>query len=239
MNFDPVQIKALTFDVFGTVVDWRSSIIADLTAFGAKRGIEADWAGLTDDWRAAYRPMLIDVVAVRRPWAKLDLLNLSALEKLLEKYGLKTLSVEDKEHINNVWQRLSPWPDVIPGLARMKRKFVLATLSNGNMALLTHLSKRADLPWDCILSAELFRHYKRDPEVYNGACDLLGLDRKQVMMVAAHKDDLDAARRQGMKTAYVARPTEYGPRPAPHPKVGHDADVDAADFVDLAEKLGA
>jgi 2-haloacid dehalogenase len=232
-------VKALTFDVFGTVVDWRTSIIRDLEAFGREKGIKADWAGLTDDWRGAYRPTLNKVIKGELPFARLDDLHRGTLDRLLDKYGIKGLRETDKDHVNKVWHRLHGWPDSVPGLTRLKRKYLIATLSNGNVALLTNMARFAGLPWDCILSAELFRHYKRDPEVYIGACDMLGLARGEVMMVAAHKDDLEAARRQGLKTAFIPRPTEYGPRPAPHPRVKHAADVEAADLIDLAARLGA
>lgn len=233
------QVKALTFDVFGTVVDWRTSIIRDLEAFGRGKGIKADWAELTDDWRGAYRPTLNKVIKGEIPFQRLDDLHRGVLDGLLGKFGIKGLSEADKDHMNKVWHRLHGWPDSVPGLTRLKKKFLIATLSNGNVALLTNMAKFAGLPWDCILSAELFRHYKRDPEVYIGACDMLCLPRDQVMMVAAHKDDLQAARAQGMQTAFVERPGEYGPRPAPYPKLDFTADVEAKSFVELAEKLGA
>ena len=232
-------VKALTFDVFGTAADWRTSIIRDLEAFGAAKGIKADWAGLTDDWRGAYHPTLHRVSKGELPFARLDDLHRGTLDGLLEKYAVHGLSAAEKDYVNRVWHRLRPWPDVVAGLTRLKRKYIIATLSNGNVALLTNLARHAGLPWDCILSAELFRHYKRDPEVYAGACDMLCLPRGEVMMVAAHKDDLEAARRQGMKTALVPRPTEYGPRPTPHADIAHKADIEAADFVDLATRLGA
>ena len=238
MATDLSQVKALTFDVFGTVVDWRTSIIRDLEGFGKKKGITADWAELTDEWRGAYRPTLNKVIKGEIPFARLDDLHRGVLDGLLEKFGVKGLSEADKDHVNKVWHRLQGWPDTVPGLTRLKKKFLITTLSNGNVALLTNMAKFAGLPWDCVLSAELFRHYKRDPEVYMGACDMLCLPRDQVMMVAAHKDDLAAARTQGMKTAYVDRPGEYGPRPTPHPKVEHEPDVAAKDFVELAAKLG-
>jgi 2-haloacid dehalogenase len=232
-------VKALTFDVFGTVVDWRTSIIRDLEAFGRKKGITADWAELTDEWRGAYRPTLNKVIKGELPFARLDDLHRGTLDQLLQRFGVRGLDEADKDYVNKVWHRLHGWPDSVPGLTRLKRKYLIATLSNGNVALLTNMAKFAGLPWDCILSAELFRHYKRDPEVYIGACDMLGLRRGEVMMVAAHKDDLEAARKQGLKTAYVPRPSEYGPRKAPYPALDFVADVEAADFVDLAARLGA
>ena len=239
MAFDPAQVKALTFDVFGTVVDWRTSIIADLEGFGRKKGIKADWTGLTDDWRGAYRPTLNKVIAGELPWAKLDDLHRGVLDSLLEKYGVRGLSEPEKDHINKVWHRLNGWPDSVPGLTRLKKKYFITTLSNGNIALLANMGKHAGLPWDCILSAELFRAYKRDPKVYVGACDLLGLQRHEVMMAAAHGDDLDAARKQGLKTAYIPRPGEYAAGREPKIKAEGGYDVEAKDLVDLAAKLGA
>lgn len=239
MATDLSSVKALTFDVFGTVVDWRTSIIRDLEAFGRKKGIAGDWVNLTDDWRGAYRPTLNKVIKGELPFARLDDLHRGTLDMLLDKHGIKGFSEADKDHVNKAWHRLNGWPDSVPGLTRLKRKYIIGTLSNGNVALLTNMAKFAGLPWDCILSAELFRHYKRDPEVYIGACDILGLERGAVMMVAAHKDDLQAARQQGLKTAFVPRPGEYGPRPAPYPNIDFTADVEASDFVDLAARLGA
>jgi 2-haloacid dehalogenase len=239
MPADVSGIKALVFDVFGTVVDWRTSIIRDLEAFGRRKGIAADWTGLVDAWRGAYRPTLNMVIKGEIPFRRLDDLHRDTLEGLLQKYGIRELTEADKEHVNKVWHRLHGWPDAVPGLTRLKRKYLIATLSNGNVALLANMAKFAGLPWDCILSAELFRRYKRDPEVYVGACAMLDLRHHEVMMVAAHKDDLEAARRQGLKTAFIPRPGEYGPHPAPHPPVEHAADVEAADLVDLAARLGA
>ncbi len=237
---DLSQVKALTFDVFGTVVNWRDSIIADLTAFGAKKGIKADWAELTDDWRGAYRPTLNKVLAGELPWAKLDDLHRGVLDGLLQKHGVKGLSEADKDHVNKVWHRLNGWPDTVPGLTRLKKKFFITTLSNGNVALLANMGKHAGLPWDCILSAEIFKLYKRHPMVYTSACEMLGLPPGQVMMVAAHKDDLEAARKQGMRTAYIPRPGEYGPRKAPYPDLpDFKPDVEANGLVELAQKLGA
>lgn len=232
-------VKALTFDVFGTVVDWRGSIAADLGAFGREKGITADWGEFTNEWRAAYRPTLNKVIAGELPWAKLDDLHRGTLDKLLKRFGVKGLTEAEKDYVNKVWHRLNPWPDSVPGLTRLKRKYLIATLSNGNVALLTNMAKRAGLPWDCVLSAELFHAYKRDPKVYIGACEMLGLQRHEVMMCAAHGDDLDAARKQGLKTAYIPRSGEYAPGREPKiaPEGGYD--VEARDFIDLAAKLGA
>jgi 2-haloacid dehalogenase len=237
---DLSQVKALTFDVFGTVVNWRDSIIADLTSFGREKGVKADWVELTDDWRGAYRPTLNKVLAGELPWAKLDDLHRGVLDGLLAKQGVTGLSEADKDHINKAWHRLKGWPDTAPGLTRLKKKYFITTLSNGNIALLANMGKFAGLPWDCVLSAEIFKLYKRHPGVYTGACEVLGLKPAEVMMVAAHKDDLVAARNQGLKTAFIPRPGEYGPRKPPYPDLpDFKADVTANGLVDLADKLGA
>ncbi len=238
MRTELAVVKALIFDVFGTVVDWRSSIIAELDAFGRARGIAADWAGLADEWRAAYAPSMNRVRRGELPWTRLDDLHRQSLETLLGRFAVAGLSDADKDGLNRAWHRLAPWPDSVPGLTRMKQRYLLAPLSNGNVSLLANMAKRAGLPWDLVLSAELFRHYKPDPEVYDGACALLDLAPGEVMMVAAHNDDLRAARARGLKTAFVARPTEYGPRQSKDFRAEEAFEVVATDMVDLAAQLG-
>ncbi len=233
------QVKALTFDVFGTVVDWRGSIIREGEGLGKEKGLAVDWAAFADSWRGEYRPSMDKVRRGELPWTKLDDLHRMSLERLLERFGIRGLSEEEKDHLNRAWHRLEPWPDAVPGLTRLKSRFIIATLSNGNVALLTNMAKHAGLPWDCILSAELARHYKPDPEAYLGAADLLDLAPDEVMMVAAHQDDLRAARAVGFKTAFVPRPMEFGGSRMPDPTPDPNFDVVATDFVDLAEKLGA
>jgi 2-haloacid dehalogenase len=233
------EVKALAFDVFGTVVDWRGSIIREGRALGRAKGLDVDWAAFADDWRAGYRPSMDRVRRGELPWTDLDTLHRMVLDRILAQFRIRGLNAADKAHLNRVWHRLRPWPDAVAGLARLKRRFVIATLSNGNVALLTNMAKHAGLPWDCILSGELFRHYKPDPEVYRGAAELLGLAPREVMMVAAHKGDLRAAQGAGMRTGFVPRPLERGAGRkvdlAPEPWI----DVTAADFNDLAAKLGA
>lgn len=232
------EIRALTFDVFGTVVDWRGSLIREGRALGRARKLDVDWATFADAWRAGYRPAMDRVRRGKLPWMNIDALHRLILEELLEKFAVARLSEADKDRLNSVWHRLKPWPDALQGLRRLKKKYVIGTLSNGNVALLTNMAKNAGLPWDCILSAELFRHYKPDREAYLGAAALLGLRPREVMMVAAHADDLVAARKAGLRTAYVHRPREFGPgADAPPPKSSFD--VTAADFLDLARKLRA
>jgi 2-haloacid dehalogenase len=235
---DLSQVKALTFDVFGTVVDWRGSIIRDCSKFGAERGLTADWGAFADTWRGAYRPSMDRVRRGELPWTNLDALHRMVLDELLVKFGISGLSEADIDHLNRVWHRLDPWPDAVEGLTRLRKRFILATLSNGNVALLTNMAKYGGLPWDCILSAELPKHYKPDPETYLSAADLLGLRPEQVMMVAAHKDDLRAAQRCGLKAAFVTRPYERGPNHTPDVTPDPGFDVNASDLNDLAGKLG-
>lgn len=232
-------IKALVFDVFGTVVDWRSSLIADLTTWAAARGVEGDWTGLVDAWRGAYVPSMNEVRDhPERGYLALDHLHRQSLETLVAQFGIAGLGEDDLAYMTLGWHRLQPWPDSISGLTRLKRRFTIATLSNGNVALLNDMAKNAGLPWDLILSAELFAHYKPDREVYLGAARLLGLRPEQVMMVAAHNNDLRAAQDLGLKTAFVPRPTEYGPLQTKDFAADGDWDVVAADFNDLAARMG-
>jgi len=235
---DVSAVKALTFDVFGTVVDWRGSLIREGIAFGAARGLTVDWARFADDWRGGYGPSMDRVRRGELPWTNIDTLHRMVLDTLLEKYHITGLSEADKEHLNRVWHRLTPWPDAVAGLTRLRARYVLATLSNGNVALLTNMAKYAGLPWDCILSAELMKHYKPDPEVYQMAAELLGLRLEQVMMVAAHKGDLRAAQAAGLQTAFVPRPMERGPERTPDLTPDPAFTVHAADFNDLAATLG-
>jgi 2-haloacid dehalogenase len=230
-------VKALVFDVFGTVVDWRGSIIREGQALGRRKKLKVDWPAFADAWRAGYRPAMARVRSGELPWTKIDDLHRLILDDLLQRFPLGRLAEADIDHLNRVWHRLKPWPDARAGLAKLRRRHVIATLSNGNVALLTNMAKHAKLPWDCILSAEVVRHYKPDPETYLGAADLLGVKPAELMMVAAHKDDLHAARACGLKTAFVPRPKEYGP--AVKPDVSRDPafDLHARDFNDLARQV--
>ncbi|MDE2665157.1 MAG: haloacid dehalogenase type II [Acidobacteriota bacterium] len=231
-------VRAMTFDVFGTVVDWRTSIIREGEAVGCEKGIEADWAAFADEWRAGYGPAMGRVRRGELGWTRIDDLHRMILDGLVPKYGLGSLTEDELDHLNRAWHRLTPWPDTVEGLTRLRRRYVLASLSNGNVALLVNMAKNAGIPWDAVLSAELARHYKPDPAVYLTAARILGLAPEQVMMVAAHKVDLRASTRLGFKTAYVPRPTEFGPNMerdlAPDP----DFDLVATDFNDMANQLG-
>lgn len=231
------EIQCLTFDVFGTVVDWRSSIIRECQALGDAREIEADWPAFADAWRAGYAPSMDLVRQGKLPWTPLDALHRMTLERLLEEFGIDGLSEADKDHLNRAWHRLTPWDDSVSGMQRLRERFILASLSNGNMALLVNMAKHAGLPWDCVLSAELAEHYKRDAEVYQMAARLMALCPMQIMMVAAHQDDLLAAHQQGFRTAFVPRPLEHGPNISPDPSVDPRFDYVARDFHDLADQL--
>jgi 2-haloacid dehalogenase len=232
-------VKALIFDVFGTVVDWRTSLISDFTVWGKKRGINADWTALVDGWRAVYAASMDEVRKhPERGYVILDTLHRRSLEKLVEQLSISGLDDADLHYLTMGWHRLHAWPDSVGGLTRLKARYIIGTLSNGNVALLTEMAKFARLPWDVILSAELFEHYKPDPETYLGAARLLCLTPEQVMMVAAHNHDLKAAQKLGLKTAFVARPTEYGPLQKYDFEAKGDWDVVAKDFGDLATRLG-
>ena len=233
------QVRALTFDVFGTVVDWRASIAREGRKLGKELGVRADWTAFADAWRAGYRPAMDEVRSGRLPWTNIDGLHRRILERILAESGLDGLSEAQKDHLNRAWHRLAPWPDAVRGLKRLKKRYVIATLSNGNLSLLTNMAKHARLPWDCVLSAELFHHYKPDREAYRGAAAILGLEPHEVMMVAAHKDDLRAALAAGLRAAFVQRPWEFGDPAKKDLKPEKDFDVNAADFLDLATKLGA
>ena len=232
------DVKALTFDVFGTVVDWRSSIIREGRELGRAKGLDVDWEAFTDAWRGLYQPGLEKVRSGALPWTKLDDLHRMSLDRLLGDFGIAGLAPAEVEHLNRVWHRLDPWPDSLPGLTRLRRKFVLATLSNGNVALLVNMAKRAGLPWDAVLGAEPARCYKPQPEAYLRTADFLGLRPEQCMLVAAHNGDLLAASRVGFRTAFVRRPTEYGPHQTRDLRAEHSFDIVAESMVDLADKLG-
>jgi 2-haloacid dehalogenase len=237
MTSAPRQIRALIFDVFGTVVDWRGSIIRECKALGRRRKIAADWDAFADAWRAGYQPAMARVRSGELPWMNIDQLHRMILDGLLPKFGLEDLDEAELDHLNRVWHRLDPWPDARKGLALLKRRHVIATLSNGNVSLLVNMAKHGGLPWDTVLSAELFRHYKPDPEAYLGAAAMLGFEPSEVMMVAAHKDDLRAAQACGLAAAFVGRPREKGPKVKVDVKPEPAFDFNARDFVDLAGKL--
>lgn len=236
----PSEIKACIFDVFGTVVDWRTSVSKDLAAFAETKSISGiDWLAFAVAWRKLYQPAMEEVRSGRRRWTVLDVLHRERLVKLIDEFAVKGLSDADVDHMNRAWHRLDPWPDAVPGLTRLKTRHIIAPCSNGNIALIVNMAKRAGLPWDCVLGAETARAYKPMPETYISACRMLDLKPAQVLMVAAHNGDLKAAKEQGLGTAFVARPTEHGPGQTTD-LAADPACVDIAvdSFTDLAQKLG-
>ena len=239
MTLDAASIKALTFDVFGTVVDWRGSVIREGRQLGKAKSVKLNWPRFADAWRDGYAPAMDQVRRGELPWTPIDALHRMVLKRLLDEFGVSGLSEAEKDHFSRAWHRLKPWPDAVRGLKRLRKKFTLVTLSNGNIALLTNLAKHAGLPWDCILSAELARHYKPDREVYLTAANLLGLQPGEIMMVAAHKYDLLAAKNLGFRTAWVQRPLEFGKKQVFDSAPDAEFDITATDFNDLAERLGA
>jgi len=232
-------VRALAFDVFGTVVDWRASIAREAAALATGRGRDGDREAFADAWRAGYAPAMDRVRRGELPWMNIDALHRLILDSIVDGFGLGDLDEAARTQLNRAWHRLAPWPDSVEGLARLKRSFTITTLSNGNFSLLVNMARHAGLPWDCVISAELFGHYKPDPETYLGTARLLDLAPSELMLVAAHPSDLRAARAQGCRTAYVIRPLEFG---AGHPLPDYAADefdIVADDFLDLARRLRA
>jgi 2-haloacid dehalogenase len=233
------DVKILVFDTFGTVVDWRSGVIAEGEKLGKAKGLKIDWAAFADAWRAGYGPSMNRVRTGELPWTKLDDLHRVTLDGLLTKFKIDNLIEDEKRDFNKAWHRLRGWPDTVAGLTRLKKRYVLSPLSNGNMALLTDMAKFAGLPWDCILASDVARHYKPDKEMYHMPAEFFGIPTSSVMMVAAHPGDLESAKAQGLRTAYVHRPNELGPaaKPPVMPEAGR-FDFLAKDFNDLAAQLG-
>ncbi|HXX46494.1 MAG TPA: haloacid dehalogenase type II [Candidatus Acidoferrales bacterium] len=241
---NPLRVKALVFDVFGTVVDWRGSIIKEGEQWGREKNLQIDWGKFADRWRAGYGPSMDKVRKGQLPWMKLDDLHRMILDDLLKEFNITGLTEEEKQHWNRVWHRLYGWPDAVEGLTRLKKNYIIATLSNGNVSLLVEMAKFAGLPWDTVFGSDLFHHFKPDREVYLGAADLLSMKPSEVMMVAAHPPDLNAAASCGLRSGLVPRPLEGGPNRTPPPPVTANAtapsvafDVTAKDFIDLAAKL--
>ena len=233
------DVRALTFDVFGTTVDWRSGIAAEARRLGERNGVIADWERLADAWRALYMPSMDRVRRGELRWTNFDRLHRLSLDQVLRDAGAEGFDAAAREELTLAWERLPPWPDAEPGLSRLGRNFTVATLSNGNRSQQAALVRFAKLPFQKLLSAEDFRHYKPDPEVYLGGAAALGLDPSQVMMVAAHKGDLRAAQAAGLRTAFIERPLEKGPAGGADLLPDPDADVQATSFLDLADKLGS
>jgi 2-haloacid dehalogenase len=232
-------VKALVFDVFGTVVDWRGTVLDELEELQRGTGLSFDAVAFAEEWRReGYSAAIARIRDGGEPWTDVDTLHRRKLDELIVKHQLNGLSENETDQLNRVWHRLRPWPDTVEGLTLLKRRFVVSPLSNGNFALLTNMGKAAGLPWDCIISAELFGAYKPDPRTYRGAARLLGLEPGEVMMVAAHGLDLKAARGEGLATAFVSRPLEWGPDRVPEPPPEPAPDLVAGSFVDLAGQLG-
>ena len=230
---DPnTAIEALLFDVFGTVTDWKGSITKRCERFGAEHKLSADWEALAVEWRSRYKPAIEPVREGKRPWADFDQLHREELDALLPKFGLDALSDDDRQLLVHGWHRTEPWPDALPALDRLAKRYILAPLSNGTVRQLTDTAKHSGLPWDLILGADIFRTYKPAPRLYEAALALVGSPADRVVMVAAHNEDLQAAKRAGMRTAFLYRETED-----PDPEA--DYDYTARNLLDLAEQLGA
>lgn len=231
-------VKAMVFDTFGSVVDWRSSIVRDLSKWGDENGFTADWTAFADKWRGMYQPSMEQVRNGQRGWTILDVLHRESLEILIKEFGLDRMTEAQRDHVNRVWHRLDAWPDAVGGLSRLKSKYIIAPLSNGNVSLLTDIAKYTGLPWDLNLSTEIFHCYKPQPQSYLGVCNILQLKPEQVMMCAAHNDDLLAARNAGLKTAFWPRPTEYGSNQTKNLVASEKWDIIATDIRDFARQMG-
>lgn len=233
-----MDVEIIAFDVFGTLVDWRTSIAAELGRVGERAGLDADWPAVADAWRSRYAPTLAGVRRGEREYQPLDALHAIMLEEVVAEYNLHAFTEADRCELVLAWHRLGPWPDTVPGLTELRRRHILTPLSNGGIGLLTRLARAAGMPFDCILSAELAGSYKPDPRVYQLPAGYFNVRPDQVLMVACHPGDLDGARRAGLRTAFVPRPLEWGPgQPAPQPPA--DVDVAADDLVALAGLISA
>ncbi len=228
--------KVLAFDVFGTVVDWHGSIAAE----AARINLPVDPNVFASAWRDGYKPAMAKVRSGELGWTKIDDLHRMILDQVLQQMKIETLNEAQKQDLNLVWHRLKPWTDTVEGLTRLKKQFTIVTLSNGNLGLLANMAKNAGLPWDLILSAEVFRHYKPDPETYLGVASTFDVQPEEVMLVAAHKDDLAAASKLGLQTAFVERPREFGPTHQRNDlQVEEWVDYHASDFNALADQLAS
>lgn len=234
------SIKALTFDVQGTCTDFCGPLQRMGDAVNRAKGLSLDWGALSAEWRGLYRATLDAVIAGQRPFLRVDRIYRETLDTLLDRHGLGgTFDAAERDEMNRVWSRLEPWPDTVPGLVRLRRRFVLSTLSNTAMSTMVAVVKHGALPFDAVLTAELARIYKPAPAVYQLAVDYLGFAPSEIMMVACHKYDLAAARAFGMRTAFVTRPLEFGPGESPDVAPEDWFDVFAEDFLGLADALGA
>lgn len=231
---DAINVKVLAFDVFGTVVDWHRTIAREIDSMN----LNVDGNEFALAWRAGYRPAMQKVMSGELGWTRIDDLHRLILDDLLARFEIRHLDEEQKRHLNKVWHRLDAWPDSVEGLSRLKSRYMICSLSNGNIGLLADMAKNAALPWDCILSAEIFRKYKPDPATYLGVAEVFDVSPGEVMLVAAHQDDLDAARACGLKTAYIERPEEFGPAKLKDVSPAPENTLHAKNIVDLAVLLG-
>ncbi|MDN8617424.1 haloacid dehalogenase type II [Variovorax ginsengisoli] len=225
--------KVLAFDVFGTVVDWHKSVVQEVRSMN----LDVDGNQFALAWRAGYMPAIRKVMSGELDWTSIDDLHRMILDDLLQVFRLTHLTEKERRSLNGVWHRLDPWPDSVEGLTRLKSRYTICTLSNGNIGLLSNMAKHASLPWDCILSAEVFRKYKPDPAVYLGVARIFDIEPDEVMMVAAHQDDLAHARECGLRTAYIERPMEYGPLQQKDISLNADNTLHARDLRELADLL--
>lgn len=228
--------QALLFDVFGTCVDWYSSVARELGALALSQG-RGDAAGMTLAWRRAYYEGMAEVTAGRQPWRRVDRIHAEGLTRLLPEWGFELPEPAELAALNRVWHRLAPWPDTVQGLARLRPGHYVASLSNGNLDLLIDLSRHAGVTWDTLFCSDLFGQFKPHPETYLGACRLLGLTPQAVMMVACHRGDLQAAAAQGLRTAFVARPREYGGQAAAEQAGPGEFDLVCTSFTELADRM--
>ena len=238
MNSDTMHVKALLFDVFGTVVDWHGSVAREVRALAKAKGLRVNAVKFAKAWRAGYRPAMDRVLRGEAPFEKIDVIHRGILEDVLSQFKVTTLTEEEKTRLNLVWHRLKPWPDTVRGLKRLKSKYIVATLSNGNTSLLVNMAKHAGLPWDTVFSSDTFKLFKPAPGMYLGAAGALDLRPEEVMMVAAHKPDLRAAAQSGLGTAFVKRPLEHGRGAAIDLASEPDFTINAESFLDLADQLG-
>ncbi len=239
MSFDVSQVKALVFDVFGTVVDWRSSITREVAAVGERIGVRGDWEQFADRWRAGYSEGTRDVREGKRAWMTADEMHRERLDILLSEFGMNGLSEDETDHMNRAWHRLDPWSDAVEGLTRLKSNYVIGTLSNGNIGLLVNMAKHGGLPWDVVLSGQNAGTYKPDPKVYLTAAALLGLEPHEVMMTAAHLGDLHGGAAAGLCTGFIARPDEFGAgSEKAELKADESIDVGASNYIEFAKKMG-
>jgi 2-haloacid dehalogenase len=233
-----ITVRALLFDTVGTLLDWRGGLIAQLQTWGAAHDIAADWPGLVDAWRLDFVLSIAKVSAGERDWANQDQLQRESLARLAPQFGMPELHRDALEELTLMWHELPAWPDSVAGVEKLRTRYIVAPLSNGHVAMLIHLARATGITWDAVMGADIFRHYKPDPETYLGAAALLGCEPAEVMLVACHPSDLDAAAKCGLRTCYVSRPLEYGQGRVVEatPDAGH-FDLMVGNLLELAEAM--